>query len=60
MNDEPDATLYEHLGDIYAALNQPDKAREAWEKSLKIEPNEKVQGKLKGGSGSKTPASGAR
>lgn len=62
LNDEPDATLYDHLGDIYAALNQPDKAREAWEKSLRIEPNEKVQLKLRGGSGSasKPSATGAR
>lgn len=60
LNDEPDATLFDHLGDIYAALKQPDKAREAWEKSVKIEPSEKVQGKLKSGSVSKTPAPGAR
>jgi len=43
---EPDATLYEHLGDIYAALNQPDKAREAWQKSISLEPNPTVQKKL--------------
>lgn len=51
LNEEPDATLYDHLGDIYAALNQHDKARAAWEKSLKIEPNEKVEAKLKGARG---------
>lgn len=62
LNDEPDATLYDHLGDIYATLNQPDKARAAWEKSVQIEPNEKVQAKLKGATGSAAaPAStGAR
>jgi len=43
---EPDATLYEHLGDIYAALNQPDKAREAWQKSLTVEPNDQVKKKM--------------
>ena len=48
-NDEPDATLYEHLGDIYARLKKPDQAREAWRKSLAIEPNEKVEKKLKEG-----------
>ena len=48
-NDEPDATLYEHLGDIYSALKNSDKAREAWRKSLSIEPNEKVEKKLKRG-----------
>jgi tetratricopeptide (TPR) repeat protein len=46
LNPEPDATLFEHLGDIYAALKQPDKAREAWQKSLSIEPNEAVRKKL--------------
>jgi tetratricopeptide (TPR) repeat protein len=46
-NEEQDATLYDHLGDIHAALNQPDKAREAWRKSLAIDPNEKVEKKLK-------------
>jgi tetratricopeptide (TPR) repeat protein len=46
-NEEPDATLLDHLGDIHAALKQPDKAREAWRKSIAIEPNEKVEKKLK-------------
>jgi len=43
---EPDATLFDHLGDIYAALAQPQKAREAWTKSLAVEPNEAVRKKL--------------
>jgi tetratricopeptide (TPR) repeat protein len=46
LSDEPDATLYDHLGDIYAALNQQDKAREAWTKSLSVEANEEVRQKL--------------
>jgi len=46
LSEEPDATLYEHLGDIYAALNQPDKARDAWQKSLTVEPNEQVKKKM--------------
>ena len=41
-----DATIYDHLGDVYAALNQDDKAREAWQKSLSVEANEAVQKKL--------------
>ena len=49
LNDEPDATLYEHLGDIYSALKNTEKAREAWRKALSIEPNEKVERKLKQG-----------
>lgn len=43
---EPDATVEDHLGDIYAALQQMDRAREAWQKSLQIEPNEQVRKKL--------------
>jgi len=47
LNDEPDATLFDHLGDVYAALHESDKAREAWRKSLQIEPNKDVEKKLK-------------
>ena len=47
LNEEPDATLFDHLGDIYAALHESDKAREAWRKSLQIEPNKAVEKKLK-------------
>jgi tetratricopeptide (TPR) repeat protein len=43
---EEDATVYDHLGDIYAALGQMDKARQAWSKSLKLEPNDQVRKKL--------------
>jgi len=44
---EPDATLHDHLGDIYLALKEPQKARDQWERSLAIEPNEEIQKKLK-------------
>ena len=44
--EEPDATVFDHLGDIYAALQQPDKAREAWRKSLALEPSEGIRKKL--------------
>jgi tetratricopeptide (TPR) repeat protein len=47
LNDEPDATLYDHLGDIYAALHQPEKAREAWRKAIEIEPSKEIEKKLK-------------
>ena len=43
---EPDPTLLDHLGDVYMALHQADKAREAWKKSLSIEPNEEIKKKL--------------
>lgn len=45
-NDEEDATLYDHMGDIYASLKNYSKARDAWEKSLKIEQNADVKRKL--------------
>ena len=46
LSDQPDATLYDHIGDIYAALNETEKAREAWRKSLSVEKNEEVSKKL--------------
>jgi tetratricopeptide (TPR) repeat protein len=46
LTEQPDATEYDHLGDIYAALKQLDKAREAWKKSLAIEANDEVKKKL--------------
>jgi tetratricopeptide (TPR) repeat protein len=46
LSTEPDATVYDHLGDIYASLGQPDKAGEAWKKSLTLEPNEQVRKKM--------------
>jgi tetratricopeptide (TPR) repeat protein len=45
-SEEPDATVYDHLGDIYAALRESAKAQEAWRKSLSIEANEQVRKKL--------------
>lgn len=46
FEDEEDSTVYDHLGDIYAALGQKDKAREAWTKSLSLEKSDTVQKKL--------------
>jgi len=46
LSEQPDATLDDHVGDIYAALKQMDKAREFWRKSLTIEPNEEIRKKL--------------
>lgn len=43
---EPDATLFDHLGDIYAALGDKSKAREAWRKSLEVEENAGIRRKL--------------
>lgn len=47
LSEEPDATLFDHLGDIHHALNQTDKAVEAWRKSIELEPNPAVEKKLK-------------
>jgi len=47
----PDATLFDHVGDIYAALNQVDKAREAWRKSVELEANPEVRKKLESSGG---------
>ena len=46
LSEQPDATLYDHLGDIYAALKESEKAREAWRKSVSLEPNEEIRKKL--------------
>jgi tetratricopeptide (TPR) repeat protein len=46
LSEKPDATVYDHIGDIYEALKQPEKARDAWRKSISLEPNEEVSKKL--------------
>ena len=45
-SEEPDATLYDHLGDIYSALQEPSKAQEAWKKAFAIEPKDEIKKKL--------------
>ncbi len=56
FNTDPDATLFDHLGDIHAALKQADKAREFWRKALDLEPNEEIEKKLRALPGSAPPA----
>jgi tetratricopeptide (TPR) repeat protein len=46
LTPEPDATLLDHLGDIYAALGRLAEARAAWQKSLEVEANPEVEKKL--------------
>ena len=53
---EPDPTLYDHLGDIYGDLRQFDKARDAWRKSLDLEPNVQIKQKLSATPGGAGPA----
>jgi tetratricopeptide (TPR) repeat protein len=43
----PDSTIFEHLGDIYQALNEIEKAKDAWKRSLSIKENEALSKKLK-------------
>jgi tetratricopeptide (TPR) repeat protein len=45
-SEEEDATLYDHIGDIYNALGQKDKARQAWNKSVSLEANDTVRKKI--------------
>jgi tetratricopeptide (TPR) repeat protein len=47
-SDEPDATLYDHLGDVYGSLSKLPEAREAWRKALSLEPNSRIEKKLGG------------
>lgn len=46
----PEAELYDHLGDTYAALNRRDQAATAWRKSLALKPDPQVRKKLAGSS----------
>ncbi len=39
---EADPTILDHLGDVYKALEQHEKARISYQRSLEIEFNEKV------------------
>jgi predicted negative regulator of RcsB-dependent stress response len=45
-SEEPDATLFDHLGDIYLELQKIDLAREAYTKSLAVKPDDKIKEKL--------------
>jgi tetratricopeptide (TPR) repeat protein len=43
-----DEVIFEHLGDVYMKLNNPERAREAYEKALEFDPgNKNIQQKLK-------------
>ena len=45
---KPDASIFDHLSDIYASLNQRDRAVETWRQSLSVEPNQQIEKKLSG------------
>jgi tetratricopeptide (TPR) repeat protein len=44
--EEPDATVYEHLGDIQERLGRRDDAVAAWRKAFEIKPSEALRRKL--------------
>lgn len=46
LSEKPDATLFEHLGDIEASLKNLDHARAAYSKSLAVKADDKVKQKL--------------
>lgn len=37
-----DPVIYDHLGDVYLSLGQEDKARQSWERSLKLDAQQEV------------------
>jgi tetratricopeptide (TPR) repeat protein len=47
--EQEDATLYDHIGDIYNALGQKEKALQAWNKSVSLEANNTVRKKIEAG-----------
>lgn len=51
VSEEPDATLFDHLGDVHAALKEHEKARAAWRKALAIEPSPEIEKKLRASPG---------
>jgi tetratricopeptide (TPR) repeat protein len=48
--EEADPTLYDHLGDIYAAQKNLSEARNAWKKSLEVAPSAEVKKKFEAAS----------
>ena len=40
LKEYQDPLVYDHLGDVYAAKNDPDNAKSAWEKALELIDNE--------------------
>ena len=46
LKDKPDSTVFDHLGDVLAALGRKDESQAAWKKSLAVEPSPEVQKKL--------------
>lgn len=45
LQQEPDATLFDHLGDIHAALGHKDQAREAYDRALAVKDDPAIRRK---------------
>ncbi len=44
---DSDPVMFDHLGDVYQALDKTEQARQAWERSLKLDPdNDNVREKI--------------
>jgi tetratricopeptide (TPR) repeat protein len=57
----PDPLIYDHLGDVYMALHQPERALEVWNKALALSPkNEVIQKKAADAASHVTPGSDQR
>ncbi len=50
---EADKVLFDHLGDIYAALGRMKEARDAWKKAVAVEADDAIAAKLGGGAETK-------
>ncbi len=44
--EKPDATVYDHVGDVYESLNQPQRSVEYWIQSYELNPTDSVLEKL--------------
>jgi tetratricopeptide (TPR) repeat protein len=45
--EKPDATVYDHLGDVYESLDQRQRSVEFWLQSYELDPTDSVREKLK-------------
>jgi tetratricopeptide (TPR) repeat protein len=46
MEDDPDSTVLDHLGDILAALKRLPEARTHWKRALELDPAPEIRKKL--------------
>jgi predicted negative regulator of RcsB-dependent stress response len=46
LSEKPDATLFDHLGDIWVELKNEEEARNAYRRALAVKADDKIQSKL--------------